>query len=137
MYGEEQFERIIEFMAGIKTYERPEEEWEEPGLVKSMILVYEGKDAISKIRTILGATDPTKQPPERSDGSSVQISASIRPTLPTPSRAPSGRWESSKWKPPREFSNTTWHIAELSRSNAPTSSVSRSPLVHRIGNQVQ
>ncbi len=25
MYGEEQFERIIEFMAGIKTYEQPEE----------------------------------------------------------------------------------------------------------------
>ena len=60
IYSEEQFERIIEFMAGIKTYERAEEEWEEPGLVKSMILVYEGKDAISRIRTILGATDPTK-----------------------------------------------------------------------------
>ncbi|HOR79642.1 MAG TPA: nucleoside-diphosphate kinase [Sphaerochaeta sp.] len=78
MYGEEQFERIIEFMAGIKTYERAEEEWEEPGLVKSMILVYEGKDAISKIRTILGATDPTKAAAgtiRREFGSNICINA--------------------------------------------------------------
>ena len=77
-YSEEQFERIVEFMAGIKTYERPKEEWEEPGLVKSMILVYEGKDAIGKIRTILGATDPTKAAAgtiRREFGSNICINA--------------------------------------------------------------
>jgi nucleoside diphosphate kinase len=78
MYSEEQFERIVEFMAGIKTYERPKEEWDEPGLVKSMILVYEGKDAIGKIRTILGATDPTKAAAgtiRREFGSNICINA--------------------------------------------------------------
>ncbi|NLZ76972.1 MAG: nucleoside-diphosphate kinase, partial [Spirochaetales bacterium] len=78
LYSEEQFERIVEFMAGIKTYERPRDEWDEPGLVKSMILVYEGKDAIGKIRTILGATDPTKAAAgtiRREFGSNICINA--------------------------------------------------------------
>ena len=51
---------------------------DEPGLVKSMILVYEGKDAIGKIRTILGATDPTKAAAgtiRREFGSNICINA--------------------------------------------------------------
>ncbi|MGE4453504.1 MAG: nucleoside-diphosphate kinase [Sphaerochaeta sp.] len=60
MYSEEQFERIVEFMAGIKPSDCKAEDLEKPGLVKCMVLVYEGVDAVQKIRTILGATDPNK-----------------------------------------------------------------------------
>ena len=40
----------------------PESELNAPGLVKCMALVYEGKDAVRKIREVLGPTDPTKAP---------------------------------------------------------------------------
>jgi len=78
MYSEEQFERIVEFMAGIKPSDRDESDWEKPGLVKSMVLVYEGKDAVQKIRTILGATDPNKAAAgtiRREFGSNILVNA--------------------------------------------------------------
>ena len=78
MYSEEQFERIVEFMAGIKPSDRDESDWEKPGLVKSMVLVYEGKDAVQKIRTILGATDPNKAAAgtiRREFGSNIRVNA--------------------------------------------------------------
>jgi len=58
----DQFNQIIEFMSG----RRPElchaEEYSRQGKVKSMLLVYEGEDAVRKIRETLGPTDPTKAP---------------------------------------------------------------------------
>ena len=33
-----------------------------PGKVKCMILIYEGPNAVQKIRDVLGPTDPTKAP---------------------------------------------------------------------------
>jgi hypothetical protein len=47
-----------------------------PGNVKSMILVYEGENAIKKIRDVLGPTDPLKAPGgtvRREFGSNVMI----------------------------------------------------------------
>ncbi|NCC63052.1 MAG: nucleoside-diphosphate kinase [Spirochaetia bacterium] len=78
MYSEEQFERIVEFMAGIKPSDCKVEELENPGLVKCMVLVYEGVDAIQKIRTILGATDPNKAAAgtiRREFGSNIRVNA--------------------------------------------------------------
>ncbi|NMA21972.1 MAG: nucleoside-diphosphate kinase [Spirochaetales bacterium] len=78
MYSEEQFERIVEFMAGIKPSDLEESKWDDPGLVKSMVLVYEGKDAVQKIRTILGATDPNKAAAgtiRREFGSNIRVNA--------------------------------------------------------------
>ena len=40
----------------------PPEELNAPGKVKCMVLIYEGTDAVAKIRTVLGPTDPTKAP---------------------------------------------------------------------------
>ena len=57
-----QFDRIIEFMSGYKPTNLPKPQWHEPGKVKSMVLVYEGENAIQKIRSVLGPTDPTKAP---------------------------------------------------------------------------
>lgn len=61
-FADDQFGRIVEFMSGRRPEACPESELEAPGLVKCMILIYEGDDAISKIRTVLGPTDPTKAP---------------------------------------------------------------------------
>jgi nucleoside diphosphate kinase len=61
-YADDQFFQIIRFMSGYKPAECPDSEKSCPGKVKCMILIYEGEDAVSKIRTVLGPTDPTKAP---------------------------------------------------------------------------
>jgi len=75
-YAIDQFHQIIEFMAGTKPPECPKEELEKPGKVKSMVLIYEGVDAVNKIRDVLGPTDPTKAPVgtiRREFGSNIMI----------------------------------------------------------------
>lgn len=61
-YGDDQFHQIINFMSGQRPDECMVSEMNSPGLVKCMILIYEGPDAIAKIRNVLGPTDPTKAP---------------------------------------------------------------------------
>jgi nucleoside diphosphate kinase len=71
-YARDQFERIVEFMSG----SRPGNPSSKP--VKTMIVVYEGEDAVAKIRNILGPTDPSKAPGgtiRREFGSSVMVNA--------------------------------------------------------------
>ena len=75
-YAEEQFRLIIEFMSGKKPGQTPEDEQNKPGDIKCMILVYEGEDAIKKIRDVLGPTDPLKAPGgtiRREFGSSIMV----------------------------------------------------------------
>ncbi len=61
-YADNQFSNIIEFMSGVRPENCPEDRRNDPGQAKCMIIIYEGKDAISKIRQVLGPTDPTKAP---------------------------------------------------------------------------
>ncbi|MGN0872869.1 MAG: nucleoside-diphosphate kinase [Victivallales bacterium] len=61
-YADDQFNKIVEFMSGRRPDECPTEELNRPGKVKCMILIYEGPDAVRKIRDVLGPTDPTKAP---------------------------------------------------------------------------
>ena len=61
-YADEQFNRIIEFMSGFRPDLLKESEYHLPGKVKSMVLVYEGRNAVSKIRDVLGPIDPTQAP---------------------------------------------------------------------------
>ena len=61
-YAAEQFNRIVEFMSGRRPADQPSDEWEKPGSVRSMVLVYEGENAVQKIRSVLGPTDPTQAP---------------------------------------------------------------------------
>lgn len=78
MYSEDQFERIVEFMAGIKPSDINEDERDNPGLVKCMVLVYEGVNAVQKIRTVLGPTDPNKAPAgtiRREFGTNIKVNA--------------------------------------------------------------
>jgi len=59
--AKDQFHQIVEFMSGKRPLKDSSlEELEKPGNVKCMILVYEGENAVNKIRDVLGSTDPTK-----------------------------------------------------------------------------
>jgi nucleoside diphosphate kinase len=69
-----QFNAIVEFMSGKSpgSSEAPDER----GNVKCMILVYEGENAVQKIRDVLGPTDPLKAPDgtvRREFGSNVMV----------------------------------------------------------------
>jgi len=78
LYGDNQFENIVRFMSGRAPSECPREQWHEPGTEKCIALVYEGFQAIAKIRDVLGPTDPSKAPPgsiRREFGSSVMVNA--------------------------------------------------------------
>ncbi|MBF0199028.1 MAG: nucleoside-diphosphate kinase [Planctomycetes bacterium] len=74
--ADEQFKRIITFMSGRHPDKCCPESLVEPGTVSCLILIYEGENAISKIREVLGPTDPSKAPggTVRSDyGSDVMV----------------------------------------------------------------
>jgi nucleoside diphosphate kinase len=58
----DQFRRIVEFMSGKRPETCPPEDRDKPGSVKCMILIYEGENAVNKIRDVLGPTDPLKAP---------------------------------------------------------------------------
>jgi nucleoside diphosphate kinase len=60
--AKDQFRRIVEFMSGKRPDQCPPEDLEKPGSVKCMILIYEGENAVKKIRDVLGPTDPLKAP---------------------------------------------------------------------------
>ncbi|MEA2012130.1 MAG: nucleoside-diphosphate kinase [Verrucomicrobiota bacterium] len=62
-YALAQYASIIEFMTGKKPhFGMSDNQMNTPGSSTIMALVYEGENAVSKIRTILGPTDPTKAP---------------------------------------------------------------------------
>jgi nucleoside diphosphate kinase len=76
--GRENWESIVEFMAGKKPGECPPEERDKPGSEKSIAIVYQGVDAVSKIRDVLGPTDPAKAPPgsiRREFGQTIMVNA--------------------------------------------------------------
>jgi len=76
--GQENWESIVEFMAGRKPSKCPPEKRNAPGTEKSIAIVYQGIDAVSKIRDVLGPTDPAKAPPgsiRREFGQTIMINA--------------------------------------------------------------
>src|SRR5215472_845914 len=63
IFGDNQFENIVRFMSGRSPAECPLGEVDKPGTEKCIALVYEGIEAVRKIRDVLGPTDPSKAPP--------------------------------------------------------------------------
>jgi nucleoside diphosphate kinase len=61
-YARHQFEQIVNFMTGRRPSDCTPADLKRDGLVKSLVIVYEGEDAVTKIRTVLGPTDPSKAP---------------------------------------------------------------------------
>jgi len=71
-----EFYQILGFMSGKRPDTCTVEEIKTPGNVKCMIIIYEGENAIRKIRDVLGPTDPLKAPDgtiRREFGSSVMV----------------------------------------------------------------
>lgn len=63
LFADVQFESIVKFMTGYKPSDCTPEEKLVRGKEECLALVYDGMDAVSKIRSILGATDPSKASP--------------------------------------------------------------------------
>jgi nucleoside diphosphate kinase len=79
IFGDNQFDNIVRFMSGRAPSECPtEKELKQPGTEKCVALVYEGANAVRKIRDVLGPTDPSKAPPgsiRREFGSTIMVNA--------------------------------------------------------------
>lgn len=78
IFGDNQFENIVRFMAGRAPSECPVAEQSLPGSEKCIALVYEGVGAVAKIRDVLGPTDPSKAPAgsiRREFGQSIMVNA--------------------------------------------------------------
>jgi nucleoside diphosphate kinase len=78
LHGDNQFENIVRFMSGKAPSECPPNEMHAPGSEKCIALVYEGVEAVRKIRDVLGPTDPSKAPPgsiRREFGQTIMVNA--------------------------------------------------------------
>lgn len=60
LFGDRQFFSIVQFMTGRWPDRCTPEEKTAPGLDRCLALIYAGPEAVTKIRTILGSTDPSK-----------------------------------------------------------------------------
>ena len=78
VFGENQFENIVKFMSGRAPSETEPARLNEAGTQKCIALVYEGVNAVNKIRDVLGPTDPSKAPPgsiRKEFGSNIMVNA--------------------------------------------------------------
>ena len=57
-FADDQFEQIVEFMAGKRPGEVAESDRDKSAGAKCMILVFDGIDAVARIRALLGPTNP-------------------------------------------------------------------------------
>jgi len=77
-YGDHEFYGIMQFMTGLWLPDVQEDEIDNDGRVRCLILIYAGTDAVNKIRTILGPTDPSKAQPgsvRKEYGSNIMVNA--------------------------------------------------------------
>ncbi len=78
IFADNQFSNIVKFMSGRSPAECTPEQLKEPGTEKCIALVYEGVEAVRKIRDVLGPTDPSKAPPgsiRREFGQTIMVNA--------------------------------------------------------------
>jgi nucleoside diphosphate kinase len=78
IYGDNQFENIVKFMSGRAPSEIDPAQLKQPGTERCIALIYEGVEAVRKIRDVLGPTDPSKAPPgsiRRDFGQTVMVNA--------------------------------------------------------------
>ncbi|MGV3774348.1 MAG: nucleoside-diphosphate kinase [Verrucomicrobiales bacterium] len=78
LYGDDQFNNIVRFMSGRAPVDCDERQLNEQGSEKCIAIVYEGNEAVRKIRDVLGPTDLSKAPPgsiRREFGSSIMVNA--------------------------------------------------------------
>lgn len=77
-FAKAQFDQIVQFMTGYKPDDVPVGKRGKAGREGCVALVYEGHNAVQKIRNILGPTDPSKAKPgsvRREFGSNIMVNA--------------------------------------------------------------
>jgi len=77
-FGDNQFDNIVKFMSGRSPSECDPSHVNDPGTEKCIAIVYEGVEAVRKIRDVLGPTDPSKAPPgsiRKEFGQTVMVNA--------------------------------------------------------------
>lgn len=77
-FAKTQFEDIVEFMTAYRPSAVPEKEKHLRAGAECLGLIYEGENAVAKIRDILGATDPNKARPgsvRREFGTNIMVNA--------------------------------------------------------------
>ncbi len=77
-FGRDNWEAIVEFMSGRRPSETPKGERNLPGDRKIVAVIYQGVDAVKKIRDVLGPTDPSKAPSgtiRKEFGNSIMVNA--------------------------------------------------------------
>jgi nucleoside diphosphate kinase len=78
VFGDNQFDNIVRFMSGKSPGECDPAHLQQPGSEKCIAIVYEGVEAVRKIRDVLGPTDPSKAPPgsiRREFGQTIMVNA--------------------------------------------------------------
>jgi nucleoside diphosphate kinase len=79
LYAEHEFNKIITFMTGLDASKVTDPAVKKgPGKEKCLALVYQGKDAVAKIRGVLGLTDPNRAAPNtvrREFGQNILVNA--------------------------------------------------------------
>jgi nucleoside diphosphate kinase len=78
VHADYQFNNIVQFMTGKNPTQTLPATDPEPGPEKIVAVVYQGPDAVSKIRNVLGPTDPRKAPPgtiRREMGQDIMVNA--------------------------------------------------------------
>ncbi|PYK70061.1 MAG: nucleoside-diphosphate kinase, partial [Verrucomicrobia bacterium] len=76
--GRDAWEDIVEFMSGGRPSQIAPAQKSEPGTEKCIAIVYQGENAVQKIREVLGPTDPSKAPPgsiRKEFGQNIMINA--------------------------------------------------------------
>jgi nucleoside diphosphate kinase len=76
--GREAWEDIVQFMSGGRPSGMTDEKRTSPGTEKCIAIVYQGVDAVRKIRDVLGPTDPAKAPPgsiRKEFGQTIMVNA--------------------------------------------------------------
>jgi len=77
-FGRDNWEAIVEFMSGRRPSDTPKDERNLPGDRKIVAIIYQGVDAVKKIRDVLGPTDPSKAPSgtiRKEFGNSIMVNA--------------------------------------------------------------
>src|SRR5213078_1724210 len=76
--GRDAWEDIVEFMSGGRPSQIAPTQKSETGTEKCIAIVYQGENAVEKIREVLGQTDPSKAPPgsiRKEFGQTIMINA--------------------------------------------------------------
>ncbi|MCX6996103.1 MAG: nucleoside-diphosphate kinase [Kiritimatiellaeota bacterium] len=78
LYGDNQFFQIVQFMTGRTPSQCTAADKHSPGVERCLALIYAGPQAVERIRSILGPTDPSKAQPgsvRREFGRDIMVNA--------------------------------------------------------------